>query len=399
MDNEKINNNKSQDKPEQEEVLFLPKFENKPEPNLIISEEFKKEDTNKFRYILYPVILVLALVSYFGLSYLYTSTAHTYKQRVEVEMNEMQNQLFDSISCNLNSVNYRDDLLLRAMDRTKPLLNETYLADDLVLIPRSYVRGGKDVYAREVLVKDLVKMLNDGRSAGTFLEVNSGFRSFQIQSDWFESSRLQGVTGLTALPGSSEHQLGVAVDISAYGSDAITNSGYVWLIANAYKYGFNLTYPKGRESDTGLGYEPWHWRYVGKKIAKEQFNNSNLFNLNDNIFVEGDDGVYPSNFFGNYLGVYIYKNEESNKIILNNKIKNIYPVNAIYKDFRDILENSEVKDLVKTNLDIRGVKINLYAKYIEKIDSYIIFVYEDMEGVTYTDNQIEKTLVDFCPAL
>ncbi len=399
MDKDNSNNNKQENKPEQEEVLFLPKYENKPEPNLIIKEEFKKEDVNKFRYIIYPAITLLALLSYFGGSYFYTSKASAYQEKVSESMTEMRDNLFDSISCNLNSANYRDDLLLRAMDRTKPLLDKTYLADDLVKIPSAYSRGGKEVFVREAVLDDLVEMLNDARSVGIFLEVNSGFRSFQIQSEWFESSRQNGVVGLTALPGSSEHQLGVAVDISAFGSDAITNSGYVWLLGNAYKYGFNLTYPQGRESETGLGYEPWHWRYVGKKVAKEQFDSSNLFNLSENIFVEGDDGVYPSNFFGNYLGLYIYKNEDSNKIILDNKIGNIYPVDAIYKDFREVLKAPENKDKVKTVLEIRGVQINLYAKYVEKINSHVIFVYEDVRGVSYSDDQIESTLKDFCPAL
>lgn len=72
-----------------------------------------------------------------------------------------------------------------------------------------------------------------------------------------------------ALPGTSEHHLGSAVDINADTSMSTNNDVYIWLAENAYKYGFILRYPEGKEGITGIRYEPWHYRYVGKEAAKE----------------------------------------------------------------------------------------------------------------------------------
>lgn len=75
-----------------------------------------------------------------------------------------------------------------------------------------------------------------------------------------------------ALPGTSEHQLGIAVDINADKTYSTNDEVYEWLVENAYKYGFILRYPRGKEKITGTAYEPWHYRYVGGEIAEEIFN-------------------------------------------------------------------------------------------------------------------------------
>ena len=70
-------------------------------------------------------------------------------------------------------------------------------------------------------------------------------------------------------PGTSEHNIGLAMDIcNTYDSFANT-AEYAWRTKNAYKYGFSLRYPKGKEDITGVVYEPWHWRYVGIEYAKK----------------------------------------------------------------------------------------------------------------------------------
>ena len=72
-----------------------------------------------------------------------------------------------------------------------------------------------------------------------------------------------------ALPGTSEHQLGLAVDINADTSKCSRDDVYNWLLENSYKYGFIQRYPSGKTSITGVANEPWHYRYVGKKAAEE----------------------------------------------------------------------------------------------------------------------------------
>lgn len=80
-----------------------------------------------------------------------------------------------------------------------------------------------------------------------------------------------------AIPGTSEHQLGIAVDINADKEKSSNEEVYEWLAENAYKYGFILRYPQGKEDITGTAYEPWHYRYVGEEAAEEIFNRQICF--------------------------------------------------------------------------------------------------------------------------
>ena len=73
-----------------------------------------------------------------------------------------------------------------------------------------------------------------------------------------------------AKPGTSEHELGLAVDINAEGQTD-GNRLYQWLAEHSWKYGFILRYPAEKEEITGIDYEPWHFRYVGKQAAKEMY--------------------------------------------------------------------------------------------------------------------------------
>ena len=67
----------------------------------------------------------------------------------------------------------------------------------------------------------------------------------------------------------SEHQTGLAFDIGSRNSNVFVNSKeYLWMLDNAYKYGFILRFPKKYEAITGFRNEPWHFRYVGTKISK-----------------------------------------------------------------------------------------------------------------------------------
>ena len=77
-----------------------------------------------------------------------------------------------------------------------------------------------------------------------------------------------------AVPGTSEHQLGLAVDIIDTNNWNLDESQesmptQQWLIANSWRYGFILRYPNGTTNITGIIYEPWHYRYVGCQVAKE----------------------------------------------------------------------------------------------------------------------------------
>ena len=70
-------------------------------------------------------------------------------------------------------------------------------------------------------------------------------------------------------PGTSEHNLGLCMDICNVYDSFVNQPEYTWLSENAYKYGFILRYPKGKEDVTGIVFEPWHWRYVGVEWAQK----------------------------------------------------------------------------------------------------------------------------------
>lgn len=134
----------------------------------------------------------------------------------------------------------------------------------------------------------LQEMLADGRREGLDFWVCSAYRTIEKQTELFEDKvrRVTAETGLTgeaarekagtevAFPGTSEHNLGLAVDIVARDyqildeKQARTEEAR-WLKENCWKYGFILRYPTDKTEETGIIFEPWHYRYVGEKAAKE----------------------------------------------------------------------------------------------------------------------------------
>ena len=134
-------------------------------------------------------------------------------------------------------------------------------------------------------VKYLQEMLADGRKEGLDFWVCSAYRTIEKQRDLYEDKvrRLQaeGMSSRTALkeagtvvayPGTSEHNLGLAVDIVAKDYQMLDEkqeqtAEQQWLMENCWKYGFILRYPTDKTEETGIIYEPWHYRYVGKEHA------------------------------------------------------------------------------------------------------------------------------------
>lgn len=138
----------------------------------------------------------------------------------------------------------------------------------------------------ERIAEDTKAMLADARKAGLRMEICSAYRSVQKQESLFNASvsedirkgmtyweAYQETTRSIALPGQSEHGMGLAIDIvsSDYPKldekQALTKEAK-WLEENCYKYGFILRYPPKKWNETGITYEPWHYRYVGKEDAK-----------------------------------------------------------------------------------------------------------------------------------
>ncbi|MGZ0085590.1 M15 family metallopeptidase [Caldibacillus thermoamylovorans] len=132
-------------------------------------------------------------------------------------------------------------------------------------------------YMRAEAAAALEEMFAAARRAGVKLVAVSAYRSYERQQAIFaeevrKKGRKQAVQAV-AHPGQSEHQTGLAVDISSRSAGyqltaafGATKEGR-WVAAHAHEYGFIIRYPKGKEAVTGYEYEPWHIRYVGKKAA------------------------------------------------------------------------------------------------------------------------------------
>lgn len=140
--------------------------------------------------------------------------------------------------------------------------------------------NGEKVDAR--IYPDLQKMFDDARAAGLQLFVRDGYRTGDeqkaIMNDKIAAYETEGYSKkeakalaktYVAEPGTSEHELGLSVDINAESSAASQDAVYEWLDENAYKYGFIKRYPADKTDITGIDNEPWHYRYVGYEAAKE----------------------------------------------------------------------------------------------------------------------------------
>lgn len=134
---------------------------------------------------------------------------------------------------------------------------------------------------------DLQAMMDDARAAGLSPLICSSYRTMEKQTSLYdrqvEKYRDQGYSEeeekkeagkWVAVPGTSEHQAGLAADIVSESYQSLdkkqeSTAEQIWLMENCYKYGFILRYPEKKSEITGIGYEPWHYRYVGKEAAAE----------------------------------------------------------------------------------------------------------------------------------
>jgi D-alanyl-D-alanine carboxypeptidase len=164
------------------------------------------------------------------------------------------------------------------------------LVDTILRVPKGYVPpnlvpasqagiAGKG-QVRAVMIDDLRAMSEAAAAAGSGIGVHSAYRSYATQQAVFANwvavyGRSKALT-LSARPGHSEHQLGLAVDFRSDPPDPSTLSGSwaataagKWMKAHAWQYGFVMSYPKGKIDVVCYAFEPWHYRYVGRAVAAD----------------------------------------------------------------------------------------------------------------------------------
>lgn len=158
------------------------------------------------------------------------------------------------------------------------MLPPSYAPSDLVSTSSAGLNGGHSV--RSVVRADLAALAAGARSAGHPLAVVSAYRSHATQATtfqhWVNVAGYEAALLRSARPGHSEHQLGTTLDVTHAGGSApwnyadwATHPTGAWMRDNAWRYGFVMSYPKGSFGVTCYDYEPWHYRFFGRFLARE----------------------------------------------------------------------------------------------------------------------------------
>lgn len=164
---------------------------------------------------------------------------------------------------------YSDEGITKFVGVNIGLNNEKYEPNDLVLVHSKYIHGKWKL--REEAKNALDRLAEDFyKKFKKPLKIAYAYRSFEDQQEIIAHMPKCVEAKFCALPGFSEHQLGLAVDISGLYSVNWKKNAYEWMRENAHKYGWHQSYRKGHNVD---GYIPeyWHWRYVGVDLATELF--------------------------------------------------------------------------------------------------------------------------------
>jgi D-alanyl-D-alanine carboxypeptidase len=156
-------------------------------------------------------------------------------------------------------------------------LPSTYEPGDLVSLDGLVPVTGPGMRLRKEAAASLAKTTEKAKGSGINLVVLSAYRSYWQQNAtfnyWVSKAGLQEAETFSAHPGFSQHQLGTAVDFADGAAGQNFDQSFdatakgIWLATNAFKFGFALSYPKGKEAITGYSYEPWHYRYIGVENA------------------------------------------------------------------------------------------------------------------------------------
>ncbi len=257
------------------------------------------EKKNKWQRYLTPAVLIFVVFSLGVGGYFYYSMTEEINQDIKsfeetilnledenialarmLKEEQQKNQMFESqigqiagTVGNLNKLAKTDKELLQKYSKVY-FLNENYKPKGLIEIPRQYIyEQNKKIQILASTSPHLLAMIGDAKGDGADLLVISSFRSFGDQSFLKDNYKLtygSGANQFSADQGYSEHQLGTTVDFTSLDlGAAFTGFGkskeYEWLLQNAYRYGFTLSYPK---DNLYYQHEPWHWRFVGRKLAK-----------------------------------------------------------------------------------------------------------------------------------
>ncbi|MCL2066344.1 MAG: M15 family metallopeptidase [Treponema sp.] len=166
----------------------------------------------------------------------------------------------------------RGDPYLRLLVDKRHSLPQNYAPGDLVeLRDGSYRISRASLMLRREAAAALDEMAAAARTAGHTLVASSSYRSYNYQSEVYDRNvremGQQAADMESARPGTSQHQLGLALDFGSIDDSFAQTGESRWLAANASRFGWSLSYPSGYEEVTGYRWESWHYRYVGRDLA------------------------------------------------------------------------------------------------------------------------------------
>jgi len=211
--------------------------------------------------------------------FLACSNKNNVQKAQEVEADKEDVIELSAFDIEVNAILQTDPYLWILVDKENALSSD-YAPDDLVeLKGGSYKIGRSGLMLRSSAAESLEEMSAAAKAQGLSLTASSAYRSYSYQTQVYERNVNQmgreATDRVSARPGHSQHQLGLVIDFGSITNAFAKSPEGIWLAANASGFGWSLSYPDGYEEITGYSWESWHYRYVGKDLARFIDNNFN----------------------------------------------------------------------------------------------------------------------------
>ncbi len=203
----------------------------------------------------------------------------------------IQNKILSDNTNFLNSIKpllkNSSDLFLFC-DKQNYTFPQNYRAKDLVYLKdyKDFSINRNNLQISKVAIPSLLEMVKSAKKDNTNILISSAFRSYEYQYKIFyrdvKKDGFEEAKKWIAFPGTSQHQLGTSIDFGSIEPEYEFTKAGKWLLENASKFGWSLSFPKDEESLTGYSYECWHFRYITKegcKLQKEYFSNYQYYFL------------------------------------------------------------------------------------------------------------------------
>ncbi len=246
---------------EEEIILFEKKLTNK---DIILTQKYNKN-----------------ISKFINQKYFIEKNLKEYLKYLEEDPTKKTKEIITIINTGIHKETYENIKKADISKKEQILVNKYYYLEEnfpneeeLITVASKYAYA--NIKIRKEIYSHYQKMWESAKEDGITLIITSGYRSYEKQKKAYNSySDTRGESyadKVAAHPGFSETQTGLAINLTAKGTtkaDFANSDAYKWLQENAADYGFILRYPKEKENITLFKFEPCHYRYVGKKIAKQ----------------------------------------------------------------------------------------------------------------------------------